>query len=475
MLYSMTHPSVPTLEVQQGTTWRDGKLYYFHPQFIEVLRIWPKPQAWRKDAGGTWQHVLSGHFAYDWYKWGARDVQAALDKAVLQRPAIALGEQGPESPDTEKAAEPPPDPLTVPRIQGDNALRRKVPDWRVCQAIPPRVGACLSGLGGRGWHLLTLLARVPEAVELAESNRAVAWILASSRDFRKCAQPMRRARRLVLLPRHDMLGELGWPKRKAVVRLLGRLTPNALDRVAELLLLRDRCHDADFLREAGHLPVVTRDVLRLMADVRIAPWATPALWREVAALPFDPRERWPVDPPVAHLLTVALDQAADLGVTLPPVTSLAHLDRLRNELRVGLARLAKEKGLTNMQFGPPPLPPPSELTLEPLTDFARLTEESERMHHCIASPMQRYVRAIQAGTAYAWHVAQPKATVFVERSVGGQASGRWQLAEVKGFCNQPVPAWLRQRLQQWLATAQGQEQQQGQERAAPEDLPDIDF
>ena len=425
------HPFAPELDVQQGTTWRDGKLYFFHPQFIEVLRIWPDPLAWRKNAGGGWQHVMSGHFSYDWATAGARDVQAAIDKAA-------------------KASELPADPLMVPQILGNTHLRRKVPDWRVWQAIPPRIGACLTGLGGRGWHLMSLLARVPEAVELAESNRAIAWILASSREFRTCAQPMRRARRLVRLPRHELLGQLGWPARRAVVRLLAKVTPDALQRLTEWLMLRDRCHDGDFLREVGHLPIVTRDVLRLMADARIARWATPALWREVAALPIEPRERWLVEPTVAHRLEQAIEQATDLGVALPPVTSLRHLDRLHDELRGGLDRLAAINGFTGLQFGPPPLVPPPGAGMEPLTDYARLREEGERMHHCIGSPAQRYVRAIQSGTGYAWHVARPEATVFVERE-----AGRWVLSEAKGFCNAPVPGWFLQRLRRWLADAQG--------------------
>ena len=424
----MTHTPLGTdLDVQQGTTWHDGKLYFFHPHFIEVLRIWPKPAAWRKDARGGWKHVMSGQFSYDAHVSSARGVQDVVEKAAQD-----VGS--------------PPDPLTVPQIVDNTRLRRRVPDWRVWQAIPQRVGACLSGLGGRAWHVLTLLARVPEAVELAESNRAVAWILASSRDFRTCAQPMRRARRLVRLPRHELLGELGRPRRRAVVRLLVKVTPDALARVADLLTLRDRCHDEDFLREAGHLKVVTRDVLQLLADERIARWATPALWREVAALPEQPR--WLTRATVPQLLEQALERATDLGVALPPVTSLRHLERLHADLRGGLDRLAEEKGFARLSFGRPPLEPPDDVAMHPLRDFAELREEGEWMHHCIGSPVQRYVRAIAAGTGYAWHVQRPDATVFAER-----VAGRWELSEVRGFCNAAVPGWLVGRLRRWVAVA----------------------
>ena len=422
----MTHtPHTPALDVQQGMTWQDGKLYFFHPHYIEVLRIWPKPLAWRKNAGGGWQHVMSGQFSYDAHVTSARGVREVVDKAA----------QGLDCP---------PDPLTLPQIVEHTQLRRRVPDWRVCQAIPPRVGACLSGLGGRVWHMLTLLARVPQAVELAESSRAVAWILASSRDFANCSQPMRRARRLVKLPRHALLAELGWPRRRAVVRLLDKLTPEALARVSDLLALRDRCHDAEFLRQAGHLPRVTRDVLQLLADPRIAHWATPALWCDVAARPERPH--WLNDAMVSQQLEQAVERATDLGVALPPVRSIQHLHQLNTQLRSDLDRLAEAKGFARLTFRPPPLEPPSDLTLQPLRDFAALHDEGEGMHHCIGSPVQRYVRAIAAGTAYAWHVQQPRATVFAE-----QVGGRWELSEVKGFCNAPVPAWLITRLKRWLA------------------------
>lgn len=75
------------LEVQQGTSWRDGKLYYFHPQFIEVLKIWPRPRAWRKDAGGSWQHTLSGHFSYTWH-------QPTTRRLAFADPAQSLFENG---------------------------------------------------------------------------------------------------------------------------------------------------------------------------------------------------------------------------------------------------------------------------------------------------------------------------------------------------------------------------------------------
>lgn len=108
----------PELEIQQGTTWRDGKLYFFHPQFIEILRVWPNPLAWRKNAGGGWQHLMSGHFSYDRAVDGAREVQAAIDKAAHDQ-------------------ELPPDPLTVPDIMGNTRLRHQHPGP---SRSPPTIG-----------------------------------------------------------------------------------------------------------------------------------------------------------------------------------------------------------------------------------------------------------------------------------------------------------------------------------------------
>ena len=83
----MTHTPLGTdLDVQQGTTWHDGKLYFFHPHFIEVLRIWPKPAAWRKDARGGWKHVMSGQFSYDAHVSSARGVQDVVEKAAQTGP-----------------------------------------------------------------------------------------------------------------------------------------------------------------------------------------------------------------------------------------------------------------------------------------------------------------------------------------------------------------------------------------------------
>jgi hypothetical protein len=409
-------------QVQQGTTWSGGKLYYFHPEYVEVMRVWPDPRAWRKDFGEGWKHVLSARFHYDGHRSSAERLQTVIARVAHGQPTL-------------------PHPRDVPEIQYNQRLRRQIPDWEVWQAIPPRVGAQLSGLGGRDWHLLTLLAHVPAALELSESNRAVAWILASSRDFAPCAQPMRRARSLVALPRHELLGRLGWPARKAVVKLLGRVDPLGLWNVRHVLELRDRSHDEDFLREAGHLPVIGPDTLRLLADPALCRLAQPSLWRESAERPPEFRNT-----PIAGWLAHAVELARDLHRDLAPIASVQQLRSLIADLWRGQAELADRDGLTQAEFGGPPVPQPEGMTCEPIESYERLRQESEQMHNCVASPAQRYVHAIRAGRGYAFHLSHPAtATVFIER-----AGEVWKLAEVKGPCNSPVPAWLVARLRAWV-------------------------
>jgi hypothetical protein len=216
-----------------------------------------------------------------------------------------------------------------------------------------------------------------------------------------------------------------------------RRLPASQMRVSRLLYLRDVMHDPQRLQLLGHLPVLSRGVLRMVSDNRLSPYITPSLMLEVSALPRPTR----ASSLVLTLLEIdQMRQQLEIDRSVK-ITSISGLMQLHDELVRVLNRqryLSKIPG----KFPQPPFPGTEEVI--PLSRPEQLLEEGQLMHNCVAG----YAQAVANGGEYIYRVVAPERATLCLR----YDRGHWRLTQIKGVCNRPVSqatldavtAWLQQ-------------------------------
>jgi hypothetical protein len=360
-----------------GTQFKDGRLIDFSGYAITVMRGWPAPLAWRRTSRTAFRPV---------------------------RPFLRL------------------DPL-------EDAAATD-PYVRFMAPVPAAAQAAIFQFRQRHWHMLALLARCDGALELAHSNPALAFMLASNWVFRPQppTRPLDCARRLLRRRRRDICAWLGFPNSAATARLLARIPPAAV-RIDSLLYLRQALADPAVRKLAGHLPRLGADVLRILADPALLALVRPSFLLELAAMPAD--AAWPE---VAHRLrTVA-------GAVLQPLRGLSELRELEEDITTGRPSGPPPLRHLALTFPPPPLR--GSAAVHPITTPFDLNLEGIEMDHCVAG----WAPLVARGDVYVYRVLAPeRATAALVRLPFG-----WALDEIRGYGNATVADATLDALVGWL-------------------------
>jgi len=408
-----------TRDFNPGSAWVEPKLYRFDgvpgTWEITVLRPWPDPRAWRLSSQST--------------RWvGCRPL---IDLSIPDRPLKK------------------------------NASRRRRLEHEALRRVPAEIRRPVGRyVQGFQWGVLSLVARVDGALELLETNPALAVGLAYSPALRKpVKRPLRSARWLVRQPRRRIAGWLGLPATKATVRTLARVEPEdcnlyVLRQLGELLESADRW--------VHHLPKLRTEVIQLMEPtVRHA--VTYELLEEMT---LEPRPSRRAEAAWSVRLVLAAAERLKPARKLPPLRSIAQVSRLVEEL---LEEERRQHLLRWRAAGPFPEPPypgqwmPRVLSedrpvrVEPVADAEALLTHAEQHRNCLANDEQ-YLERILDGTGYAfelsWDAAEGEgrntsATLFVEGK--GAERPHWTVHDLKLRCNDEAPAWLDAQVARFLA------------------------
>lgn len=399
---------------RRGWVLKDDKLLMFEDSRVTVLRAWPDPRAWLRAVGQPWRGCRPGEPLL----WR---IGAATHPRFVERSIRRAGELDGDDERLERLRA----GLTL-RSQAARDFLALFPEEVLCQA---------GALPERHWHMITLLARVPGADELAEGNLALAHATASSWAFRSRpeSQPFRSARRMVRLRRTQLAEWIGFQGRPAVVCVLAKVRPSAVT-VRGLLYLRRTLCAEPIPKALLHLPSLDRCVLRIVTDPQLVAHVTHTFLDDVSSDPTESGlER------LAYLLDDTLRMAGELGQRLGPLRSVRELQRVHDELAERLNRSANEE-VASMVIPPPPVPGTDEIM--PLASAAEILAEGREMHHCVAS----YIRPVAAGQVYVYRVLAP------ERATLSLRSGRdgWQLEQIKGLANAPVEHETVLQVRGWL-------------------------
>ncbi len=371
-----------------NVVFRDGKLRIWqntfgHADQVFIVRPWPDVRAWVRREGGPWRGAFCG-------VWKLAGV------------------------------------FSLPEFD---------------ELVPLDIQAVLTQVPSQHFAMLSLLARVPGARELACHDLALTWLVANAKLFQpRCG--LREVRRALRRGRRKLLQLLDFPAENRVLNLLRKLELSTFDHVGELWALQGL--DMQQLGELSHLPRIDGDMLALLSAPELRRLLGPGLLRELALRP-DPLRASNSDSATAQLWRV-LQHSLLAGLEVQPVRTLAELERAHWSAWCGFSTMARtcERWLP----APPLPPPPPQLGARRLADESDLAEEGAKMQHCIANPTGKYVAQLRAGRAAVFHLSSPApATVYLVH-----CGERWHFGEMNGVRNARPPVGQERLVRGWLAS-----------------------
>jgi len=398
----MNQDFVPPLRINTVYKKETGKLYVFERGQISVFSpAWPRPQAWVKSAAtGGWKCFRPFEIAIPGGELDGEIRRLSSDDSGQLLLPFAI----------------------VPRS------RRRVAQLRWFRDIPVEIRDRISGFRwGWHWHLLSFLARCGKpASELADSNPALAFMLATNERFRipGVQRPLRAARRLLQKRQRVALEWLGFPGEKSTRQTLARIRPDAvnlyiLERVRSILTQDGHPLARKRLR---HLPSLNFCALWMICDPQLLHSVSASFLEEVCANPRDslsPDIAWTLQH--AQQLWLLLRQSQRMPVFQ---RRQAVLD-LSNELEDELTSLG---GVENLSLRFPAPPVAGDDNIVPICDVRTLVEEGREQHNCVADMLPHILQ----GTTFVYRVYSPeRCTLSLERTHTG-----WHLGQLKRACNQ---------------------------------------
>jgi len=403
-----------------GVAFKNGKFYDFTDTHVLVIKGWPDPRGWFK---------RRSH--------GFKPTRKFADR-LFSQPHFLKDTPAPPKPTI---------PFTLPNgqmiLQGvvipeEKRARGEYNGWVArtlfTGTIPEEIRQELERFSNRRWHLLNLLARCPQSLDLSRSNPALFYALASNWVYHKPAvtRPMKAARSLIGKKQTVIQGWLGFPATESVRKLLAKIDAMAVD-VESLLYLREALKNPLCLKLLQHLPRINRQALMIGSDRRTIEHASPRLLKDVIGISVEMNpEGDPVEVLDAYRLmldTVRMANIVDWQRCPRKFTSLQRLQAVHDELSARMdVVLLREKYELPEKFGEPPFQGTEGII--PIATPEELCREGHVQKNCVGS----YMTFALEGTQYFYRVEQPvRATLSLV--LKGEV---WEPDQLFKACNAPV-------------------------------------
>ncbi|MFC1678783.1 hypothetical protein ACFL2T_00990 [Elusimicrobiota bacterium] len=431
----------------------EGRYRRFTSRGVLVISLWSRPFAVMKTRARPFWCYFRPRVDLRYAEYPHKDPRST---------AIRLSKVG-LSPETDlwKVLENTPR-VTVVEFEEGDALRR------CALAVPESVRKTITArYRDRHFHLLSLVGRCPGALELCETNAALAYMWASSWIFksRPVQRPLRSARSWMRKPQREQLRWLDFAPTEAMRRILGKVVTLSMT-VPRLLALRRVCRDPKIVRRLSFLPRVSDTIVRLLSDPSLVPHLSHGFlaemgWEEPSVNAADPWVRsrgHPLDQPPADVVgqmreTLQMARIArggrESGIVFRDV---GHLEKTHNELAEGLSRRGHGK-LLDIALPPAPLANMNiqdVVRIEALSTPTRIIKWGRSQANCIGPCYLRSV-AEDEGRTYLYRLLFPEeATLLIKRD----QKGRYGISSLQGARNIPASkrSWLAVRY--WLREAQ---------------------
>ncbi len=431
---------IPARKFKPGVNFKDGKLYRFRSDGVEVLRSWPKPMAWRK----TKEKDFYPFRPYINIRTEDPDFQGSSSSEHAESheddEGYTLRFIYPDGTfPTSRHIPKPGEQLHLWRPRTKEEIERDVRNAyrEFYSPIPLEVRKTVADYSQRHWHMLAFIARCPGALELVISNPALAFCLASNWVFHKpaVARPMRSVRSLIYHKQRDILKWLGFPGTESARKILKKI-PSKVINIERCLYLRDAMRNPDMIKLLAHVRGINAGVIRFASDPALIRYITPSFLNEVAANRGDfPR------PQTVFILKDSLRMLEVMGQSTAGFVfnSIMEVQAFHDELVVTMN--TRDNGWDGViRFPPPPVEGTEDII--PLTIAEQLAEEGRQQKNCVSS----YARSVRDGDIYIYRMLSPqRATLSLRHRRGG-----WILSEIKGKCNRTVTRETIKAVEDWL-------------------------
>lgn len=307
---------------------------------------------------------------------------------------------------------------------------------------PGVVDHAFSSGAANPWPMLSLLQRLPRAVELCEGghrNLVEAYTFAGYLFHEQSTAHLTSlafARRWLSKSPLDAAERLGLPRRKATLKVLSKI-PAGHFQIGTFVALATALEDKEALKRLCHSPVVTFglvEALRSPARSKMAPAFLESVAKEADFMQ---------SATTASLLDDLVRLAREQGQVLPMLYDVSEVQPLHDEL-VALARVGQRERMAVRKYTAAPFAVPEgpwETTA--LLSNVAMHDEGVVMHHCLGT-LSEHTRLALNGEFFAWHVEadEPHTVAIFWNGV------QWQVYDVKKACNRApdieVMAWARQ-------------------------------
>lgn len=399
-----------------------GKLFFFQPEeSIQVMRAWPKPQAWRRTPDKGW------HGFHPVLQIPKGSLRTQLDRiAGKLEPPLPPGSH----------------PVLLPealRPVDLASLIREQARLRWIGTIPTEVRHALRAFPKHQWHLLRLVAACgAPAMDLMRATPALGVALACARRFRDIQRPLRSWRNLLGPGRSqaEAAGWLGFPDTRSSVRLLVKANSSCFTASA-LLYLRDIARNPRLRKRASHLPRITRSCIYLLSSPALEPMVSQRLLHEIAE---EQRSRAGYQLRDIQRMLAAIHPD---GRKIEPLQTLCQVQEFHDAL-------SEEMQFIKLADRPFPLPPvDGNDFIRPIGSPDDLAEESRQMHHCVAS----YLSDIIGGHVAIYRVQEPERATLSLR-VGWDDGPVWVIDQLFLARNQQASSDTWNAVCKWFADSE---------------------
>ncbi|MEM6279742.1 MAG: PcfJ domain-containing protein [Verrucomicrobiota bacterium] len=331
-------------------------------------------------------------------------------------------------------------------IQLSPAQRRKKAFAQFRFSMPKPFARVLEPFKTHQWPLLILLSHDRHALELAESNPALAFFLAlrMSGDV-----SLIESLRCCSMRQRDLMDVLGLPNSNRAVKLFRKITPASLngDHWGSMLdVFRRELEEAK--SPLHHLEVINTGVIEILAHPTASRVVGPNLLVEVGQ---DKAENHRGR--VVHMITSTLEMQEDLrdeGSGPAKRNHFPDLSRLREtheevtkRYRRRIRQLIEANEHDTDRFRNPPLPGiPGKI--EPITSAEGLVNEGEEQGNCVAS----YAQRVRQGSTFIYRVLTPeRATLSIVKT---SHFSEWEIGELETKYNTEASSATEDSVQAWL-------------------------
>jgi len=386
------------------------------------IRGWPEPRAQLSRGGANWQEF---------------------------RPEFRLVK--PETP-----VRPPEATNSTPGPRSDPSRERAFASFRA--TLPGEAARAVERFQSHQWNLIDLIACDRAALDLAAGNPVLAYLCANNDQFRRlvAARPALQAAAVLSRRQRQLAAWLGFAESEAMVRLLKKVVPEAINPHDARILRQALNADPAVRRLLSRQPVITAGVLGLVSNLRLLHLVLPPLVDEVAT-----REDELCYPHTADLLvdSIYLHLMIRRRTDIPRFSSIAAVREFHDTVVTESERLERERDARRCHVAeepkrqPPkpvrnadvlaPAPVPGTPFIIPLTTRAELKAEGKAQQNCVAS----YWRRVRAREAAIYRVLSPERATL---SIVPGPDGFWRRGELEAARNRKVSAATRASVDDWL-------------------------